>query len=99
MLRTIAAPRRLAVAVIGVGTELVNRPFEHMTYLGWERHANFRHIDVKHRVKISVEIQSCPGQLRVLIDATDSVPAAPLHQPVSAVNINSLLAVPVKRSG
>jgi hypothetical protein len=89
----------LAVPIIGVRAQLVDRPVQHLAYLGWQRDAHLRYVDVEYSVKIGIELQCSTSQLSVLVDAPDAVPAAPLHQSFGAVDVDALLPVPVKRPG
>ena len=82
-----------------MAAQLVDRPFKHLADLRRDRHPDLGDVDVEHGVEIGVEIQRGPGELGVLVDAADSVPAAPLDEPAGTVDVKTLLPVPVQRPG
>ena len=92
------AARRLPVDIIRLAAQLVDRPFNHLADLRRDRHPDLGDIDVEHGIEIGVEVEGGPRELGVLVDAADAVPAAPLHQPASAVDVEALLPVPVQRT-
>ena len=95
---TLRAPRGLPVGIVGVAAQFIDRPFKHLAQLRRDRHSHLGHIDVEHRVEVGIEIQRRSGKFRVLVYTAYPVPAAPLDEPLGAVNVKALLPVPVQRT-
>lgn len=65
---------RFAAGVVGPAAQLVDRPFEHPPQLRGDRHPHLGDVDVEHCIEVGVEVQGCPGELGVLVDAADATP-------------------------